>query len=39
MLADLAILTQDIFSIGLKQLPATETVLIIVDGKVVYERK
>jgi predicted amidohydrolase YtcJ len=38
MLADLAVLSQDIFTIGLNQLPATESVLTIVDGKVVYEK-
>lgn len=39
MLADFAVLSQDIFTIGLNQLPATESVMTVVDGKVVYEKK
>lgn len=37
MLADLAVLSQDIFSIPKQQLPETKSVLTIVDGKIVYE--
>ena len=36
MLADLAVLSQDIFTIPNEQLPATQSVLTIVDGKIVY---
>lgn len=36
-LADLAVLTQDIFSVSLDQLPSTRSVLTIVGGKVVYD--
>jgi predicted amidohydrolase YtcJ len=36
-LADLAVLSQDIFSIPLQQLPATSSVLTMVDGKIVFE--
>lgn len=38
MLADLAVLSQDIFTIPLEQLPATESVLTIVGGRVIHER-
>ena len=34
--ADLAVLSQDIFSIDVDQLPGTQSVLTLVDGKVVY---
>jgi predicted amidohydrolase YtcJ len=39
MLADLAVLSQDIFTVPLQQLPATESVLTMVGGKIIYERK
>ncbi|ULQ54305.1 amidohydrolase [Flavihumibacter fluvii] len=38
MLADLVVLSQDIFSIPADRLPATESVLTMIDGKIVYER-
>jgi predicted amidohydrolase YtcJ len=38
-LADLAVLSQDIFQIPLQDLPKTESVLTIVGGKVVYDTK
>lgn len=38
-LADLAVLSQDIFSIPLSELPKTESVLTLVGGKVVYDAK
>ncbi len=38
MLADLAVLSQDIFSIPKEQLPMTKSVLTIVDGKIVYQQ-
>ena len=38
MLADLAVLSQDIFSIPIQQLPATTSVLTIIDGKIVYQQ-
>ena len=37
MLADLAVLSQDIFTIPSQQLPATKCVLTMIDGKIVYE--
>ena len=37
--ADLAVLTQDIFHIPLNDLPNTESVLTLVGGKVVYDAK
>jgi predicted amidohydrolase YtcJ len=37
MLADLAVLSQDIFDVPLQQLPATSSVLTIIDGKVVFD--
>ncbi|MGI8952953.1 MAG: amidohydrolase [Chitinophagaceae bacterium] len=37
MLADLAVLSQDIFMIPAQQLPATKSVLTMIDGKIVYE--
>ncbi len=36
MLADLAVLSQDIFTIPAKKLPATKSVLTMVNGKIVY---
>jgi hypothetical protein len=38
-LADLAVLSQDIFQIPLQDLPKTESVLTLVGGKVVYDTK
>lgn len=38
MLADLAVLSQDIFTIPSDQLPATVSVLTMIDGKIVYQR-
>jgi predicted amidohydrolase YtcJ len=38
MLADLAVLSQDIFTVPTEQLPATQSVLTIVDGKIVYQQ-
>lgn len=35
-LADIAVLSQDIFTIPAQQLPATHSVLTIIDGKIVY---
>ena len=37
MLADLAVLSQDIFTIPHEQLPATKSILTIVDGQIVHE--
>ncbi len=37
MLADLAVLSQDIFTIPAQQLPATHSLLTMIDGKIVYE--
>jgi predicted amidohydrolase YtcJ len=39
MLADLAILSQDIFTAPPDALPVTVSVLTLVGGKVVHERK
>ena len=39
MLADLAVLSQDIFTIPAKQLPATQSVLTIIDGQIVYQQQ
>jgi predicted amidohydrolase YtcJ len=39
MLADLAVLSQDIFTTPLPGLPKTESVLTLVGGKVVYDAK
>ncbi len=39
MLADLAVLSRDIFTISNGQLPATKSILTIIDGKIVYEDK
>jgi predicted amidohydrolase YtcJ len=38
MLADLAVLSQDIFTISNQQLPATTSVLTVIDGKIVYKQ-
>lgn len=38
MLADLAVLSQDIFTVPNQQLPATTSVLTMIDGKIVYEQ-
>jgi predicted amidohydrolase YtcJ len=38
-LADLAVLSQDIFTIPVPSLPATESVLTIVDGKIAYDNR
>jgi predicted amidohydrolase YtcJ len=37
MLADLAVLSQDIFTIPSPQLPATKSVLTMINGKIMYE--
>jgi predicted amidohydrolase YtcJ len=37
MLADLAVLSQDIFTIPKEQLPATTSVLTMIGGKIVYQ--
>jgi predicted amidohydrolase YtcJ len=38
-LADLAVLSQDIFSVPIPELPKTESIMTIVGGKVIYEAK
>ena len=38
-LADLAVLSQDIFSVPMTDLPKTESVLTLVGGKIVYDAK
>ncbi len=38
MLADLAVLSQDIFTIATEQLPAIHSVLTIIDGKILYQQ-
>ena len=38
MLADLAVLSQNIFGIPAEQLPATKSVLTFIDGKIVYKQ-
>ena len=38
-LADLAVLSQDIFSIPASDLPKTESVLTMVGGNIVYDPK
>ncbi|MBZ5625739.1 MAG: hypothetical protein LAQ69_44655 [Acidobacteriia bacterium] len=35
-LADLAVLSQDIFKVAPEEFPKTESVLTMVDGKIVY---
>lgn len=37
MLADLAVLSQDIFTVPLDALPATESVLTVVDGEIAWD--
>jgi predicted amidohydrolase YtcJ len=37
-LADLAVLSQDIFIIPKEQLPATKSVLTMIDGKIVHQQ-
>jgi predicted amidohydrolase YtcJ len=39
MLADLAVLSQDIFTVPAQQLPATQSLLTIVDGKIEYQHQ
>ena len=36
-LADLVVLSQDIFNVALQQLPATSVIMTLVDGKIVFE--
>jgi predicted amidohydrolase YtcJ len=38
-LADLAVLSQDIFTVDVSQLPKTESVLTMVGGKIVYDER
>jgi predicted amidohydrolase YtcJ len=38
-LADIAVLSQDIFTVPIDALPATESILTLVGGKVVYDAK
>ena len=38
-LADLAVLSQDIFTVDVSELPKTESVLTVVGGKIVYDGK
>ncbi len=38
-LADLAVLSQDIFTVPIPELPKTESVLTLVGGKIVYDAK
>ncbi len=38
-LADLVVLSQDIFSIPKEQLPATKSILTMIDGKIVYKQQ
>ena len=38
-LADLAVLSQDIFKVAADELPKTESVLTVVGGKIVYDAK
>ena len=38
MLADLAVLSQDIFTIPSDKVAATKSVLTMIDGKIVYEQ-
>lgn len=39
MFADLAVLSQDIFTLPADQLPATTSLLTMINGKIAYERK
>ena len=38
-LADLVVLSQDIFSVPVENLPKTESVLTMVGGKIVYDAR
>ena len=38
MLADIAVLSQDIFTVAASELPGTESLLTIIDGRVAYEK-
>ncbi|HVG14397.1 MAG TPA: amidohydrolase family protein [Chitinophagaceae bacterium] len=38
MLADLAVLSQDIFTIPVQQLPTTRSIITIIDGKIAYQK-
>jgi predicted amidohydrolase YtcJ len=38
-LADIAVLSQDVFSVPVPELPKTRSVLTIVGGRVAYEEK
>ncbi len=38
-LADLAVLSQDIFTIPKEQLPSTKSILTMIDGKIVYQQQ
>jgi predicted amidohydrolase YtcJ len=38
-LADLAVLSQDIFTVDASDLPKTESVLTMVGGKIIYDAK
>jgi predicted amidohydrolase YtcJ len=38
-LADVAVLSQDIFSVPIPELPKTESIMTIVGGKIIYEGK
>lgn len=38
MLADLVVLSQDIFTVPADQLPATTSILTMIDGKIMYKR-
>jgi predicted amidohydrolase YtcJ len=37
-LADLVVLSQDIFTVPLQQLPTTSSMLTMVDGKIIYNK-
>jgi predicted amidohydrolase YtcJ len=37
MLADIAVLSQDIFTVPTPAIPATHSVLTIVDGRIAYD--
>ncbi|MEJ7821661.1 MAG: amidohydrolase family protein [Chitinophagaceae bacterium] len=39
MLADLAVLSQDIFTISPQQLPSTRSLMTIINGKIMYEQR
>jgi hypothetical protein len=38
-LADLAVLSQDIFTISKQQIPSTKSILTMIDGKIVYKQQ